>query len=51
MYNLICLSLGVDIVLDPLGGADTQKSFNLLKPLGSLIVFGKSGIKKPSVYR
>lgn len=31
---------GVDIVLDPLGGADTQKSFNLLKPLGSLIVFG-----------
>ncbi|XP_061612588.1 synaptic vesicle membrane protein VAT-1 homolog [Phyllopteryx taeniolatus] len=31
---------GVDIVLDPLGGADTQKGFNLLKPLGSLIVFG-----------
>ncbi|KAG7506976.1 synaptic vesicle membrane protein VAT-1-like [Solea senegalensis] len=31
---------GVDIVLDPLGGSDTQKSFNLLKPMGSLIVFG-----------
>nr|XP_057917890.1 synaptic vesicle membrane protein VAT-1 homolog [Doryrhamphus excisus] len=31
---------GVDIVLDPLGGADTQKGFNMLKPLGSLIVFG-----------
>ncbi|XP_061822084.1 synaptic vesicle membrane protein VAT-1 homolog [Nerophis lumbriciformis] len=31
---------GVDIVLDPLGGSDTQKGFNLLKPLGSLIVFG-----------
>nr|XP_020506859.1 synaptic vesicle membrane protein VAT-1 homolog [Labrus bergylta] len=31
---------GVDIVLDPLGGSDTQKGFSLLKPLGSLIVFG-----------
>uniref|UniRef100_A0A3Q2DPH5 Vesicle amine transport 1 n=1 Tax=Cyprinodon variegatus TaxID=28743 RepID=A0A3Q2DPH5_CYPVA len=31
---------GVDIVLDPLGGADTQKGFGLLKPLGMLIVFG-----------
>lgn len=31
---------GVDIVLDPLGGSDTQKGFNLLKPLGTLIVFG-----------
>ncbi|XP_077358241.1 synaptic vesicle membrane protein VAT-1 homolog [Festucalex cinctus] len=31
---------GVDIVLDPLGGADTQKGFNLLKPLGSIIAFG-----------
>lgn len=33
---------GVDIVLDPLGGSDTQKGFSLLKPLGILIVFGKS---------
>ncbi|KAF7642156.1 hypothetical protein LDENG_00263350 [Lucifuga dentata] len=31
---------GVDIVLDPLGGIDTQKGFSLLKPLGTLIVFG-----------
>ncbi|XP_073346007.1 synaptic vesicle membrane protein VAT-1 homolog [Pagrus major] len=31
---------GVDIVLDPLGGLDTQKGFSLLKPLGTLIVFG-----------
>ncbi|KAK2884733.1 synaptic vesicle membrane protein VAT-1 homolog [Channa argus] len=31
---------GVDIVLDPLGGSDTQKGFGLLKPLGTLIVFG-----------
>ncbi|KAF1373836.1 hypothetical protein PFLUV_G00243070 [Perca fluviatilis] len=31
---------GVDIVLDPLGGSDTQKGFSLLKPLGMLIVFG-----------
>ncbi|XP_070783239.1 synaptic vesicle membrane protein VAT-1 homolog [Enoplosus armatus] len=31
---------GVDVVLDPLGGTDTQKGFSLLKPLGTLIVFG-----------
>ncbi|XP_028287555.1 synaptic vesicle membrane protein VAT-1 homolog [Parambassis ranga] len=31
---------GVDIVLDPLGGSDTQKGFSLLKPLGILVVFG-----------
>ncbi|XP_071776427.1 synaptic vesicle membrane protein VAT-1 homolog [Centroberyx gerrardi] len=31
---------GVDIVLDPLGGSDTQKGYNLLKPMGTLIVFG-----------
>lgn len=35
------LSAGVDIVLDPLGGSDTQKGFSLLKPLGTLIIFGK----------
>lgn len=32
---------GVDIVLDPLGGADTKKGYSLLKPLGSLVCFGK----------
>lgn len=31
----------MDIVLDPLGGSDTQKGYGLLKPLGTLIVFGK----------
>ncbi|KAM9837863.1 synaptic vesicle membrane protein VAT-1 homolog [Aulostomus maculatus] len=31
---------GVDIVLDPLAGSDTQKGFSLLKPLGTIIVFG-----------
>ncbi|XP_072522839.1 synaptic vesicle membrane protein VAT-1 homolog [Salminus brasiliensis] len=31
---------GLDIVLDPLGGSDTQKAFNLLKPMGTLIVYG-----------
>ncbi|XP_054454517.1 synaptic vesicle membrane protein VAT-1 homolog [Anoplopoma fimbria] len=31
---------GVDIVLDPLGGSDTQKGFGLLKPLGMIVVFG-----------
>ncbi|XP_056152822.1 synaptic vesicle membrane protein VAT-1 homolog [Lampris incognitus] len=31
---------GVDIVLDPLGGSDTQKGYSLLKPMGQIIVFG-----------
>ena len=31
---------GVDIVLDPLGGADTKKGYNLLKPLGIIVMFG-----------
>lgn len=31
---------GLDIVLDPLGGSDTHKAFSLLKPMGTLIVFG-----------
>lgn len=31
---------GVDVVLDPLGGTDTQKGYSLLKPMGTLIVFG-----------
>lgn len=38
----LLVSAGVDIVLDPLGGLDTQKGFSLLKPLGMLIVFGKT---------
>uniref|UniRef100_F7FQC5 Vesicle amine transport 1 n=1 Tax=Ornithorhynchus anatinus TaxID=9258 RepID=F7FQC5_ORNAN len=31
---------GVDIVLDPLGGADTGKGFHLLKPMGKIITYG-----------
>ncbi|XP_072028837.1 synaptic vesicle membrane protein VAT-1 homolog [Amphiura filiformis] len=31
---------GVDIVLDPLCGADTKKGYDLLKPMGKLIIFG-----------
>ncbi|KAK0156542.1 Synaptic vesicle membrane protein VAT-1 [Merluccius polli] len=31
---------GLDIVLDPLGGSDTQKGFGLLKPMGTIVVFG-----------
>ncbi|XP_062234882.1 synaptic vesicle membrane protein VAT-1 homolog [Platichthys flesus] len=39
---------GVDIVLDPLGGSDTQKGFDLLKPMGSVIVFGAAnGVTGP----
>ncbi|KAM4645638.1 synaptic vesicle membrane protein VAT-1 homolog [Amazona ochrocephala] len=35
---------GVDIVLDPLGGSDTSKAFNLLKPMGKLITYGVSNL-------
>lgn len=33
--------LGVDVVLDPLGGSDTTKGFNLLKPMGKLVSYGE----------
>lgn len=36
----------MDIVLDPLGGSDTQKGYSLLKPLGMIIVFGKTHKQK-----
>ena len=32
---------GVDIVMDPLGGKDTTKGYDLLKPLGRIICYGK----------
>lgn len=41
LFLCLFVSAGVDVVLDPLGGSDTQKGFNLLKPMGSIIVFGK----------
>ncbi|XP_067088670.1 synaptic vesicle membrane protein VAT-1 homolog [Osmerus mordax] len=35
---------GLDIVLDPLGGSDTHKAYNLLKPMGKLITYGASNM-------
>ncbi|XP_067869481.1 synaptic vesicle membrane protein VAT-1 homolog [Heterodontus francisci] len=35
---------GVNIVLDPLGGGDTTKGFNLLKPMGKIVLFGAANI-------
>ncbi|XP_073698032.1 synaptic vesicle membrane protein VAT-1 homolog [Garra rufa] len=32
---------GLDIVLDPLGGSDTHKGYNLLKPMGKLVSYGE----------
>ncbi|XP_018420003.1 PREDICTED: synaptic vesicle membrane protein VAT-1 homolog [Nanorana parkeri] len=31
---------GVDIVMDPLGGSDTCKAYNLRKPMGKLVIYG-----------
>lgn len=41
-YNTFVSLSGVDIVLDPLGGSDTHKGYNLLKPMGKLISYGES---------
>ncbi|KAK3733994.1 hypothetical protein QZH41_009860 [Actinostola sp. cb2023] len=30
----------IDLVLDPLGGPDTKKCYDLLSPLGTLVIFG-----------
>nr|XP_023691238.1 synaptic vesicle membrane protein VAT-1 homolog [Paramormyrops kingsleyae] len=35
---------GVDIVLDPLGGSDTHKGYNLLKPMGKLVTYGAANV-------
>ncbi|XP_066484206.1 synaptic vesicle membrane protein VAT-1 homolog [Tiliqua scincoides] len=35
---------GVDVVLDPLGGSDTTKGFNLLKPMGKLVSYGVANL-------
>jgi NADPH:quinone reductase-like Zn-dependent oxidoreductase len=35
---------GVDIVLDPLNGADSVKGFQLLKPFGKIIHFGAANV-------
>lgn len=41
LYFCLCVS-GLDIVLDPLGGSDTHKGYNLLKPMGKLISYGET---------
>uniref|UniRef100_UPI00398E9B97 synaptic vesicle membrane protein VAT-1 homolog n=1 Tax=Pristiophorus japonicus TaxID=55135 RepID=UPI00398E9B97 len=35
---------GVNIVLDSLGGGDTNKGFNLLKPMGKIILYGAANL-------
>ncbi|KAJ8414334.1 hypothetical protein AAFF_G00052040 [Aldrovandia affinis] len=35
---------GLDVILDPLGGSDTHKAFNLLKPMGKLITYGTANM-------
>lgn len=35
---------GVDIVMDPLGGSDTAKGYNLLKPMGKVINYGMANV-------
>ncbi|CAD5121769.1 DgyrCDS10246 [Dimorphilus gyrociliatus] len=35
---------GVDIVLDPLSGDDSNKGFDLLKPLGTIVHFGAANM-------
>ncbi|KAF3846042.1 hypothetical protein F7725_003120 [Dissostichus mawsoni] len=34
----------LDIILDPLGGSDTHKAYNLLKPMGKLITYGAANM-------
>ena len=42
--------LGVDIVLDPLSGEDSVKGFEILKPMGKIIHFGKLLVTTPTQY-
>uniref|UniRef100_F6XLT9 Synaptic vesicle membrane protein VAT-1 homolog n=1 Tax=Macaca mulatta TaxID=9544 RepID=F6XLT9_MACMU len=35
---------GVDIVMDPLGGSDTAKGYNLLKPMGKVVTYGMANL-------
>jgi synaptic vesicle membrane protein VAT-1 len=35
---------GVDVVLDPLGGKDTRKGFDLLRPGGRIVVYGFANV-------
>ena len=31
---------GIDLVMDPLGGKDTNKGYELLKPFGQVVCYG-----------
>jgi synaptic vesicle membrane protein VAT-1 len=35
---------GVDVVLDPLGGADWRKGYDLLRPMGRLVAYGFANV-------
>ncbi|KAG3268862.1 synaptic vesicle membrane protein VAT-1 homolog [Ictidomys tridecemlineatus] len=35
---------GVDIVMDSLGGSDTAKGYNLLKPMGKVVTYGMANL-------
>ncbi len=37
---------GVDVVLDPLGGPDWKKGYSLLRPAGTLVVFGFANLNR-----
>ncbi|XP_032220198.1 synaptic vesicle membrane protein VAT-1 homolog isoform X2 [Nematostella vectensis] len=37
---------GVDLVLDPLGGSETKRCYDLLKPMGALIHYGNAAENK-----
>ncbi|XP_035689426.1 synaptic vesicle membrane protein VAT-1 homolog isoform X20 [Branchiostoma floridae] len=37
---------GVDVVLDPLGGADTSKGLQLLRPMGKIVTYGSANMVK-----
>ena len=41
IINYVFVITGVDIVLDPLSGDDSAKGYDLLKPMGKIIHYGK----------
>lgn len=55
VVNQLTSGQGVDIVLDPLGGKDWRKGYNLLRPAGHLVAYGFSnnttGTGKRSILR
>ncbi|XP_064438931.1 synaptic vesicle membrane protein VAT-1 homolog isoform X3 [Mirounga angustirostris] len=41
---LVHMAAGVDIVMDPLGGSDTAKGYNVLKPMGKVVTYGMANL-------